>query len=106
MRLPWDVLRVFLRLTMRAGLFQKPLEVETAFELIDAWLGQPTVAVMEPGSRHLKVLRDLVLPLGTAGNLTWDAHLAALAIEHGATLCSSDNGYSRFAGLRWRNPLG
>jgi predicted nucleic acid-binding protein len=51
------------------------------------------------------VLRQLLEPLGTAGNLTTDAHLAALAIEHGAELCSTDMDFSRFAGLRWTNPL-
>jgi toxin-antitoxin system PIN domain toxin len=103
--LPWLVLLAFLRLTTRTGLFQKPLAVETAFDLIDAWLQQPSVTVPEPTARHLRTLRDLVLPLGTGGNLTSDAHLAALAIEHGAEVCSTDNDFARFRGLRWRNPL-
>jgi hypothetical protein len=103
--LPWIVLLAFLRLTTRAGVFQKPLSVATAFELIEAWLDRPQVVVPEPTSRHLRILRDLVMSLGTAGNLTSDAHLAALAIEHGAELCSSDHDFGRFAGLRWRNPL-
>lgn len=77
-------------------IFQKPWLVETAFDLIDAWLQQP---------RHLRTVRDLVLPLGTGGNLTSDAHLAALAIRHGAELCSTDNDFARFRGLRWRNTL-
>jgi predicted nucleic acid-binding protein len=66
---------------------------------------QPAVAVVEPTGHHLRTLRDLVLPLGTGGNLTADAHLAALAMEHGAELCSADNDFARFRGLRWRNPL-
>jgi uncharacterized protein len=103
--LPWIVLLAFLRLTTRPGLFQKPLSAETAFDLVDAWLQQPSVTVPEPTPRHLQTLRDLVLPLGTAGNLTSDAHLAALAIEHGAELCSTDNDFARFGRLRWRNPL-
>jgi predicted nucleic acid-binding protein len=53
----------------------------------------------------MAVLRDLLAPLGSAGNLASDAHLAALVIEHGATLCSCDNDFSRFAGLRWIDPL-
>jgi predicted nucleic acid-binding protein len=60
---------------------------------------------VHPTDRHLPVLRDLLLPLGTAGNLTSDAHLAALAIEHGAMLCSCDVDFSRFPGLRWVDPL-
>jgi uncharacterized protein len=79
--------------------------VETAFDLLDAWLQQPIVTIVEPGPGHLATLRDLVLPLGTGGNLTSDAHLAALAIEHGAELCSTDNDFARFGKLRWRNPL-
>jgi predicted nucleic acid-binding protein len=63
------------------------------------------VVVVEPTQRHVRILRDLILPLGTGGNLTSDAHLAALAIEHGAQLCSTDRDFARFAGLRWRNPL-
>jgi toxin-antitoxin system PIN domain toxin len=103
--LPWIVLLAFLRLTTRAGLFQKPLMVETAFDLVDSWLQQPSVTVPEPTSRHLRTLRDLVLPLGTGGNITSDAHLAALAIEYGAEICTTDGDFARFGRLRWRNPL-
>jgi len=103
--LPWIVLVAFLRLTTKAGLFQNPLQVETAFELVDAWFREPAVIAVEPASRHLMILRDLIMPLGTGGNITTDAHLAALAIEHGAELCSTDNDFARFGGLRWRNPL-
>ena len=76
-----------------------------AFDLVEAWLQQPSVTVPEPTPRHLQTMRDLILPLGTAGNLTSDAYLAALAIEHGAELCSTDNDFGRFSRLRWRNPL-
>jgi toxin-antitoxin system PIN domain toxin len=101
----WAVLLAFLRLTTRAGLFERRLDVDAAFQVVDVWLQQPVVTVVEPTVRHLSILRDLVLPLGTAGNLTSDAHLAALAIEYGARLCSTDNDFSRFRGLRWYNPL-
>lgn len=103
--LPWIVLLAFLRLTTRAGFFQRPLAVDDAFDLLDRWLQQPSVTVPEPGLRHLQTMRDLISPLGTGGNLTSDAHLAALAIEFGAELCSADNDFSRFRQLRWRNPL-
>ena len=103
--LSWTVLLAFLRLTTRTGLFQRPLPVETAFDMVDAWLQEPLVTVVEPTARHLTTLRDLVAPLGTGGNLTSDAHLAALAIEHNAQLCSTDNDFARFPRLRWRNPL-
>jgi toxin-antitoxin system PIN domain toxin len=103
--LPWIVLLAFLRLTTRSGLFQRPLPVDDAFDLLDKWLQQPSVTVPEPGRRHLQTMRDLISPLGAGGNLTSDAHLAALAIELGAELCSADNDFGRFRQLRWRNPL-
>ena len=98
-------LLAFLRSTTRPGLFQKPLSVDAAFDLVGAWLQQPSVIVPEPTARHLQTMRDLIAPVGTGGNLTSDAHLAALAIEHGAELCSTDNDFGRFSRLRWRNPL-
>jgi toxin-antitoxin system PIN domain toxin len=103
--LSWTVLLAFLRLTTRPGVFEKPLAPQVAFDVVDAWLDQPSVITVEPTARHARVMRDLVLPLGTGGNLTSDAHLAALAIEHGAELCSSDSDFARFRRLRWRNPL-
>ena len=69
------------------------------------WPERTSATIVHPGPRHLPVLRELLRPLGTAGNLTSDAHLAALAIEHGAELCSSDTDFARFHGLKWRNPL-
>ena len=101
----WNVLLAFLRLTTRPGLFRRPLSWVTAFDLIASWLDQPSATVVSAGPRHLRILRELLLPLGAGGNLTSDAHLAALAIEHGAELCSSDADFARFPGLHWRNPL-
>jgi len=103
--LSWNVLLAFARLTARQGLFRNPLRVESAFDLLDAWLGQPSITVIHPGPYHLRLLRELLEPLGAAGNLASDAHLAALAIENQAELCSSDNDFARFPRLRWRNPL-
>ena len=101
----WNVLLAFLRLTTRPGLFRHPLPVDTAFDMVACWLDQPSATIVHPGPRHWQVLRELVRPLGTGGNLTSDAHLAALAIEHGAELSSSDSDFARFHGLKWRNPL-
>jgi toxin-antitoxin system PIN domain toxin len=101
----WNVVLAFLRLTTRPGLFRNPLPVDTAFDLVAGWLDQPPATIVHPGPRHLQVLRELLRPLGTGGNLTSDAHLAALAIEHRAELCSSDTDFARFKGLKWRNPL-
>jgi uncharacterized protein len=101
----WNVLLAFLRLTTRPGLFRDPLPLETSLNLIASWLEQPSAMIVNAGPRHLRILRELLLPLGAGGNLTSDAHLAALAIEHGAELCSSDSDFTRFHGLKWTNPL-
>lgn len=103
--LPWVVLLAFVRLTTRPGVFARPLSVGAAFGLVEAWLEQPNVISVEPTPRHVHILRGLLERLGTGGNLTSDAHLAALAIEYGAVLCSADPDFSRFPGLQWRNPL-
>jgi len=103
--IPWTVLLAFLRLTTRPGLFRDPLRIGQAFDLIDFWLEQTSVSIIHPGPRHGAIMRELLEPLGTGGNLTSDAHLAALALEHRAELCSSDRDFQRFPGLKWRNPL-
>ncbi len=101
----WTVLLAFLRLTTRPGLFVRPLALGTAFDLIGSWLEQPSAVIVDPGPQHLRIVRELLEPMGAGGNLTSDAHLAALAIEHGAELCSSDTDFARFHGLKWSNPL-
>ncbi len=103
--LPWAVLLAFVRLATKPRVFESPLAVGEALDLVGAWLARPSVAVVEPGPRHHALLRELLEPLGTAGNLTTDAHLAALAIEHGAELCSADRDFGRFPRLRLVNPL-
>jgi uncharacterized protein len=103
--IPWTVLLAFLRLTTRPGLFRDPLRIGTAFDLIDFWLEQTSVSIIHPGPRHGAIMRELLEPLGAGGNLTSDAHLAALALEHRAELCSTDRDFERFPGLKWRNPL-
>jgi uncharacterized protein len=101
----WIVLLAFIRLSTRAAVVERPLGVDAAIGLVESWLAQPCVTVVHPTERHATLLRQLLLPLGAAGNLTSDAHLAALAIEHGAQLCSCDSDFSRFSGLRWIDPL-
>ena len=101
----WNVILAFVRLTTRPGLFRNALSPERAIDLVAAWLDQPSATVVHPGPRHLPILRGLLTSLGTGGNLTSDAHLAALAIEQNAELCSCDADFARFAGLDWRNPL-
>ncbi len=102
---PWITLLGFVRLVTSPHRMVSPISVERALDIVDGWLAQPVATVVHPTHRHAAVLRDLLTPLGAGGNLTSDAHLAALAIEHGATLCSHDNDFSRFPGLRWVDPL-
>ena len=101
----WMVLLGFLRVSTNPAAFGNALSPDRALEYIDSWLDSPMATVVHPSERHADHMRDLLMPLGTAGNLTNDAHLAALAIENGAELCSSDNDFSRFEGVRWVNPL-
>jgi uncharacterized protein len=101
----WVVLLAFVRLSTSPRVFQTPLPVTEAFDIVGEWLAQPCTTIVDPTPVHPARLCELLEPLGTAGNLATDAHLAALAIEHGAELCSSDSDFSRFPGLRWNNPL-
>jgi len=103
--LAWAVLLGFVRISTNPAAFEQPLGAKEALDYVDGWLAQPVATVVHPTDRHASVLRELLEPLGTAGNLTSDAHLAALAIEHGAELCSSDADFSRFESLRWTDPL-
>ena len=103
--LAWSVLTAFVRLSTRPAVFERPLTTTEAFDLGAGWLAQPPVVVVHPTETHHITLRDLLQPLGTAGNLVPDAHLAALALEHGAMIASSDHDFARFAGVRWADPL-
>lgn len=98
----WIALLGFLRLATRSGIFAKPLHVEEALSIVDVWLSQPGASILNPAERHAGVLARLLLGAGSAGNLVSDAHLAALAIEHGAELGSFDRDFERFSGLRWQ----
>jgi toxin-antitoxin system PIN domain toxin len=96
----WVALLAFLRVATRAGLFAKPLKLAKAFDLLEAWIGTRSTHILHPGANHLAILRRLLGKSGISGNLTTDAHLAALAIEHGAELVSFDRDFARFEGLR------
>lgn len=98
--LSWASLLAFLRITTRSGILPRPLTVDDACDVVDVWLEAPTSVVIEPTVRHATVLRSLLVSSGTGGNLTSDAHLAALAIEHRATVCSFDRDFERFPGVR------
>ncbi len=101
----WTVLLAFIRLGTHPRVFESPLGLDEALDLVDSWLARPCAALVHPGERHAALLRELLGQIGTAGNLVTDAHLAAIAVEHGAQLCSADADFSRFPRLLWRNPL-
>lgn len=103
--LAWAAVLGFIRITTHRKVLSNPMPVGVACAHARAWLAQPYVSVLDPGPRHAEILFGLLESLGTAGDLTTDAHLAALAIEHQAEVHSTDADFARFAGLRWSNPL-
>lgn len=102
--LSWVALLAFVRVGTRQGILPSPMSAAEAFDHIEAWLAQRPAVVLHPTRRHAALLRGLLEPLGTAGNLTSDAHLAALAVEHGATIASFDRDFDRFPGVDWTHP--
>ena len=100
----WVGLLAFVRLSTKVGLFPNPLSVDGALDRVDRWLEQPSALVIDPTARHLELLSGLLAGVGTGGNLTNDAHLAALAIEHRATIVTYDSDFGRFRGVAWKRP--
>ncbi len=104
--LPWPSLLAFVRLVSNPRVFDQALPVGQAWRQVEAWLLAPASWIPGPTERHQEVLgRLLGAETRLKPNLVADAHLAALAIEHGLTLCSADRGFASFSGLVWRNPL-
>ncbi len=103
--LAWVVILAFLRVTTRAGILVRPLDPDDALSYVDSWLELPNVEAVGAGPNHWSIMQSLLKTAGTLGNLTSDAHLAALAIERGAALYSADHDFVRFAGLEHVNPL-
>lgn len=103
--IPWVVVLGFLRLSTSRHVFANPLVAEQAVSVVESWLGRPNVVALSAGRDHWRILKALIAATGTAGNLTTDAHLAAMAIEHGCQLCSTDADFGRFPQLDWVNPL-
>ena len=103
--LAWVVLLGFLRVTTHRAILDPPMPVDVACGFVRSWLENPIVSIVSPGPGHAEALFRLLAHVGTAGNLTTDAHLAALAIEYQAHLHSMDADFKRFPGVRWVNPL-
>ena len=104
-RFAWLTLWAFFRISTNSRVFEHPLSMAEAEQAVSSWLAQPAAGILEPGERHWDILRRLTQGGQAAGPLAMDAALAAIAIEHGATLCTTDRDFARFAELHWINPL-
>ena len=102
--LAWVALLAFIRIGTNRAILPAAMTVDEAVGQVEAWLGAPAAVVAQPTARHSRLLRGLLAESGTGGNLTTDAHLAGLAIEHGAAIVSYDRDFARFAGVRHRLP--
>jgi toxin-antitoxin system PIN domain toxin len=103
--LPWASLLSFLRVVTNPRVFRRPESTADAWRQVLDWLDRETVWIPQPTERHADLLGALIGLPSVYGNRVPDAHLAALAIEHGLTLCSSDGDFARYPGLRWLNPI-
>jgi toxin-antitoxin system PIN domain toxin len=103
--IPWITALGFIRIGTHRSILSNPMFPKDAIRTVRLWLEAPRVQILAPGDRHAEILFGLLDRLGTAGNLTTDAHLAALAVEYLAELVSADTDFARFPGLRWFNPL-
>ena len=95
----------FVRISTNPTVYERPLLADEAIAIVESWLSRPTAGVATPGERHWRILADVARAGQARGPLLMDAHLAALAIEHGALLATTDRGFARFPGLRFRNPI-
>ena len=103
--LPWPSLLGFVRLVSNPAIVQHPVRPADAWERVTEWLARDNVWIPQPGPEHSELLGKLLSDARITSRLVPDAHLAALAIEHGLTLCSTDGDFARFPGIRWENPL-
>jgi uncharacterized protein len=103
--LPWLTVWAFIRIATNSRIWTTPLSTKEVFAIVDGWIAQPGVVVLQPGPRHAEILKRLVIDHAVTGALVTDAVLAALAIENGAVLASTDQDFRRFPELRWTNPL-
>ena len=103
--LSWETVLAFLRITTTPKIWSKPLDLDEAVAIVNSWLSRSNVAIVGPTEQHWPILSRLLPRSRTRGSLIMDAHLAALAIEHGATLCTNDRDFARFPGLKVEYPL-
>jgi toxin-antitoxin system PIN domain toxin len=103
--LPWQSVSAFLRVITNRRLPGMRVSLEQAVQVVDEWLQQPNVQVLVPADQHWSVLRQMILEGRASGPLVSDAEIAAITIEQGAVLHTTDRDFARFPGLRWKNPL-
>ena len=101
----WSILTSFIRVSTNRQIFKKPLTMKQAIMRVQSWIDQPCVRLIHPTESHWQIFQIMLLEGQTMANLVVDAHLAALAIEHGCILYSTDSDFSRFPKLKWKNPL-
>jgi toxin-antitoxin system PIN domain toxin len=101
----WSILTSFIRISTNRQIFLKPLTMKQAITRLQSWIDQPCVRLINPTETHWQIFQSMLLDGQAKANLVVDAHLAALAIEHGCTLYSTDSDFSRFPKLKWKNPL-
>ena len=104
--MPWVSLLAFVRLVTHPSVYEHPLLVAQALNVVDGWLAAPAVIAPEPDARHSTRLRELLDATGRGGNLVNDAHLAALALQHRASVITFDSDFGRFPGVTWERPSG
>ncbi len=103
--LPWPSLLAFVRLVSNPAIVRTPITPAAAWQYVTQWLALDGIWVPQPGERHAELLVSLLADTRVTSRMVPDAHLAAIALEHGLTLCSTDGDFAKFPGLRWENPL-
>jgi toxin-antitoxin system PIN domain toxin len=103
--LNWQVITAFLRISTNSRAFPQPFDLQEAIEIVDEWIALPNIEIITPTENHWTIFQTLIIEGQTKAALMMDAHLAALAIEHGATLATTDSDFSKFSGLKIINPL-
>jgi toxin-antitoxin system PIN domain toxin len=103
--LPWPSILAYLRLVTNPRIYSPPAAVTEAWQRAEEWLARPAAWVPAPGSRHQQLLSEIIREVGPTGNLVPDAHLVALAREHGLTVVSTDSDFAKFRQIAWLNPV-
>jgi toxin-antitoxin system PIN domain toxin len=103
--LTWPVINAFIRIGTNHRSHPRPMTLEEAFVRVQSWLDQPCVKIIQPTENHWTIFQQMLRAGNATANLVSDAHLAALAVEHNCILHSTDRDFSRFRGLKWKNPI-